>query len=89
MPSLIAENTEKISGHEFEYQTLLEGLESLEIENKKIKEELEDSKNRNMRKMLIFRNIQQDHRNENWDQNKIILANEIKKDRKYWPQGYH
>ena len=83
MPSLIAENTEKISGHEFEYQTLLEGLESLEIENKKIKEELEDSKNRNMRKMLIFRNIQQDHRNENWDQNKIILANEIKKDRKY------
>ena len=32
-----------------------------------------------MRKMFIFRNIQQDHRNENWDQNKIILATEIKK----------
>ena len=35
-----------------------------------------------MRKMLIFRNIQQDHRNGNWDQNKIILANEIKKRQK-------
>ena len=32
--------------------------------------------------MLIFRNIQQDHRNGNWDQNKIILANEIKKRQK-------
>ena len=61
--ALVAENTEKISSsHEFEYQTLLERLESLETENKKIKEELEDSENRNMRKTLLFRNIQQDHR---------------------------
>ena len=55
--ALIAENTEKISSHGFEYQTLLERLESLETENKVIKEELEDSKNRSMRKTLIFRNI--------------------------------
>ena len=33
--ALIAENTEKISSHEFDYQTLLERLESLKIENKK------------------------------------------------------
>ena len=77
--ALIAENTEKISSHEFEYQTLLERLESLETENKVIKEELEDLKNRSMRKTLIFRNIQQDQRRESWDQTKIILANEIKK----------
>ena len=32
-----------------------------------------------MRKKLIFRNIQQDHRKESWDQTKIVLANEIKK----------
>ena len=75
--ALIAENTEKISSHEFEYQTLLERLESLEVENKVIKEELEDLKNRSIRKMLIFRNIQQDQRTESWDQTKIILANKI------------
>ena len=60
-------------------QTLLERLESLETENKVIKEELEDLKNRSMGKTLIFRNIQQDPRSESWDQTKIILANEIKK----------
>ena len=75
--ALIAENTEKISSHEFEYQTLLERLESLEVENKVIKEELEDLKNRSIRKMLIFRNIQQHQRTESWDQTKIILANKI------------
>ena len=48
--ALIAENTEKISSHEFEYQTLLERLESLEVENKVINEELEDLKNRSIRK---------------------------------------
>ena len=77
--TLIAKNTEKISSHEFEYQTLSERLESLETENKKIKEELEDSKNRSMRKTLIFTNIQQDQRRESWDQTKIVLLNEIKK----------
>ena len=46
--ALIAENTEKMSNREFEYQALLEKLESLEAENKKIKEELGDSKNRSM-----------------------------------------
>ena len=76
---LVAENTEKISSHEFEYQTLLERLESLETENKIMKEEQEDSKYRSMRKALIFGNIQQDQRRESWDQTKITLANEIKK----------
>ena len=63
--ALIAENTEKISSHEFEYQT----LEKLE--------ELEDLKNRSIRKTLILRNIQQDQRSESWDQTKMILANKI------------
>ena len=57
--ALITENTENMSSHEFEYQTLLERLENLETEDKKIKEELQDSKNRSARKTLIFRNIQQ------------------------------
>ena len=77
--ALITENNEKISSHEFEYKTLLERLVSLETENKKIMEKLEDLKNRSMRKTLVFRNIQQDHKKDSWDQTKIILANEIKK----------
>ena len=52
--ALTAENTEKISSQTFEYQRLLEKLESLEVENKKIKEELKDSKNRSRSKTLIF-----------------------------------
>ena len=51
---------------------MLERLESLEIEKKKIKEELEDSKNRGIKKMLILRNIQHDHRKESWNQTNII-----------------
>ena len=62
--ALIVENTEDISSHEFEYHTLLERLESLETGNKKINEEVEDSIDRSMRKMLIFKNIQQDHKKE-------------------------
>ena len=62
--ALIVENTEDISSHEFEYQTLLERLESLETGSKKINEEVEDSIDRSIRKMLIFKNIQQDHKKE-------------------------
>ena len=68
--ALISENTQKISSHEFEHQILLERLESLETENKEIKEELEYSKNRSMRKTLMFRNIQKDQKRESWDQTK-------------------
>ena len=39
---------------------MLQKLEGLEIENRKTKEEQEGSKNRSMRKMLIFRNIPQE-----------------------------
>ena len=62
--ALIEENTEDISSHESEYQTLLEKLESLETGNKKINEEVEDSIDRRMRKILILKNIQQDHKKE-------------------------
>ena len=68
--ALISENTQKISSHDFEHQILLERLESLETENKEIKEELEYSKNRSMRKTLMFRNIQKDQKRESWDQTK-------------------
>ena len=38
---------------------------------------LEDSKNRSMRKTLVFRNIRQPQQRESWDQTKQTLANEI------------
>ena len=48
--ALISENTKKIYSYKFNYQTLLERLESLLTENKKIKEELKESENKSMRK---------------------------------------
>ena len=38
---------------------------------------LEDSKNRSMRKTLVFRNIIQPQQRESWVQTKQTLANEI------------
>ena len=58
--ALIGENTGKLTSHEFDHQSVLERLVGLEIENRKIKEELKDTKNRGMRKTLIlFKNIPQ------------------------------
>ena len=76
--ALIAENTKKISSHAFDYQTFLKRLESIETENKKIMEELEDSKKRSTRKTLIFKIIQQHHNKGSWSQTGMIVANEIK-----------
>ena len=54
--AMIAENTEKLTSHEFDHQSVLERLVNLETENRKIKE-LEDTKNRSMRKILVFKDI--------------------------------
>ena len=74
---VIAENTERISSQQFDYQSLVERIEALETKNKELTDELEDSKNRSMRKTLVFRNIRQPQQRESWDQTKQALANEI------------
>ena len=74
---VIAENTERISSQQFDYQSLVERIEALETKNKELTDELEDSKNRSMRKTLVFRNIRQPQQRESWDQTKQNLANEI------------
>ena len=61
-----------------------ERLVSLETENRKIKEELEDAKSRGMRKTLIFKNVQQEQKRETREQTKVTLAKEIKKKCKMW-----
>ena len=38
---VIAENTEKISSQQFDYQSLIEGIEALETKNKELTDELE------------------------------------------------
>ena len=73
-PKVIAENTERISNQQFDYQSLVERIEALETKNKELTDELEHSKNRSMRKTLVFRNIRQ---RESLDQTKQTLANEI------------
>ena len=65
--------------HKFDCQSVLERLVSLETEDRKIKEELEDTKKRSMRKTLIFKSIPQEQKRETWKQTKVILAKEIKK----------
>ena len=71
---VIAENTERISGQEFDYQSLVERIETLEIKNKELTNELEESKNSSMCKTLIFKNIRQPQQRESWNQTKLILA---------------
>ena len=70
-------NTERISSQQFDYQSLVERIEMLENKNKELADELEESKNRSMRKTLVFKNIRQPQQRESWDQTKQILANEI------------
>ena len=44
----IAEYTERTSSQQFQYQSLVERIETLETKNKELTGELEDSKNRSM-----------------------------------------
>ena len=61
---VIAENTERISSQQFDYQLLVERIEALETKNKELTDELEDSKIRSMHKTLVFRNIRQPQQRE-------------------------
>ena len=49
-PKVIAENTERISSQQFDYQSLVEKIEALVTKNKELTDEIEDSKNRRSRK---------------------------------------
>ena len=72
---LIAENTERISNQQFDYQPLTEWTETLENNTKELKDELEESKNKIVRKTLVFKNIKQPQQRESWNQTKQILVN--------------
>ena len=56
---IIAENTERISSQQLDYQSLVKRIEAVETKNKELTDEVEDSKNRSMCKTLVFRSIGQ------------------------------
>ena len=52
---VIAENTERISSQQFDYQSLVERIEMLENKNKELTDELEECKNISMHKTLVLK----------------------------------
>ena len=53
-------------------------ITNITINQNELKSELDDIKNRGLRKTLIFRNIPQTKSKESWDETKLTLAKEIK-----------
>ena len=74
---LISENTENITWHTFDIDSLNKIIVGLENHLRITRDYLDDTRNRNLRKTLTFRNIKQDSLRESWDTTKRILANEI------------
>ena len=66
---LVSYNSEKIQSQEFQLQQL--------TKSNKVKEELDDCRNRSMNATIIF--IKQLSSRESWEELKLLLANEIKK----------
>ena len=75
--SLISENTEMITSHTFDIDSLNKRIVDLENHLKILQDDLDDTRNRSLRKTLIFQNIKQESLTESWDTTKRILANEI------------
>ena len=46
--------------------------------------EVEDLKNRRLRKTLVFRNIKKQQSEKAWDDTKMVLANKIKKNMQHF-----
>ena len=74
---LISENTEIITWHTFDIDSLNKRIVGLENHLRITQDDLDDTRNRNLRKTLTFRNIKQESLRESWDTTKRILANEI------------
>ena len=64
-----------MSNQQFDYQSLIERIKTLENKTKELTDELEESNNKSMRKNLVFKNTKQPQQRESWDQTKQILVN--------------
>ena len=61
---LRTENAEKIKSFEFDVNSLKNETEELKKKNQDLYDEIDDTKNRTMRKTLIFKNMIQEQRKE-------------------------
>ena len=75
---LITNNSEKISNQDFQIEQMRNQITNLTTNLNELKSELDDTKYRDLRKTLIFRNISQTKNKESWDESKLTLAKEIK-----------
>ena len=74
----ISESKKLTGGNKFEVDQLKDQVKKLNEDMKKLTEELEDTRNRGIRKILIFKNIPQ-NKKESWEKTKSILAKELNK----------
>ena len=73
------ENREQIESLKFKLAELNETVNNQAITIRELDVEVEDLKNRSLRKTLIFRNIKKQQSEKTWDDTKMVLANEISK----------
>ena len=75
----LKDNLDRADSNSFEVNHLKDQVSHLDEKMKKLTSELEDIRNRGLRKTLIFKNIpfQQQRHKESWDGSKEILAKEI------------
>ena len=76
---LISEKLEKVGSQEHEIELLKETIKEQQEAISSLREDLEDTQNRGMRKTLIFRNIRQESNRETWEDTKDLLVREINK----------
>ena len=76
--SKIKNNTDKIENNDFPIDQLKNQISALSEEFMVMKLDIEDMKNRILRKTLIFKNIPQTKNREYWDKSKDILTKEIR-----------
>ena len=73
------ENREEIEGLKFRLAELNETVNNQAIIINQLDVEVEDLKNRSLRKTLVFRNIKKQQSEKTSDDTKMVLANEISK----------
>ena len=78
------ENREQIESLKFKLAELNETVNNQAITIRELDVEVEDLKNRSLRKTLIFRNIKKQQSEKTWDDAKMVLANEISKNMQHF-----
>ena len=76
--SKIENNTDKIENNDFQRDQLKNQISALSEKVTVMKLDIEDMKNRSLRKTLSFKNIPQPKKRESWDKSKDILTKEIR-----------